>query len=105
MATNVSPELLIVMKGGATAEQTENVVARLQEVGVDARVSRGREATVIGAIGELELLTSLPTRGVPGRGAGAAHPQAVQARVAGDLARPDGDRGRAAARSATAGSA
>ena len=66
MATNVSPELLIVMKGGATAEQTENVVARLQEVGVDARVSRGREATVIGAIGELELLTSLPIEAYPG---------------------------------------
>ena len=66
MATNVSPELLIVMKGGATAEQTENVVARLQEVGVDARVSRGREATVIGVIGERELLTSLPLEAYPG---------------------------------------
>jgi 3-deoxy-7-phosphoheptulonate synthase len=66
MATNVSPELLIVMKGGATAEQTENVVARLQEVGVDSRVSRGREATVIGAIGELELLTTLPIEAYPG---------------------------------------
>ena len=66
MATNVSPELIIVMKGGATAEQTENVVARLQEVGVDSRVSRGREATVIGAIGELELLTSLPIEAYPG---------------------------------------
>jgi 3-deoxy-7-phosphoheptulonate synthase len=66
VATNVSPELLIVMKGGATAEQTENVVARLQEVGVDARVSRGREATVIGAIGERELLTSLPLEAYPG---------------------------------------
>ena len=66
MATNVSPELLIVMKGGATAEQTENVVARLHEVGVDARVSRGREATVIGAIGEQELLASLPLEAYPG---------------------------------------
>jgi 3-deoxy-7-phosphoheptulonate synthase len=66
MATNLSPELLIVMKSGASAEQTENVVARLQEAGVDARVSRGREATVIGAIGEQELLTSLPLEGYPG---------------------------------------
>ena len=66
VATNVSPELLIVMKGGATAEQTENVVARLSEAGVHARVSRGREATVIGAIGEQELLTSLPLEAYPG---------------------------------------
>jgi 3-deoxy-7-phosphoheptulonate synthase len=66
VATNVSPELLIVMRSGATAEQTENVVARLHEVGVDARVSRGRDATVIGAIGELEVLTSLPIEAYPG---------------------------------------
>ena len=37
--TNGSPELLIVMAGGATAEQTENVVARLHEVGA-TRASR-----------------------------------------------------------------
>ena len=51
MATHVSPELLIVMAPGATPDQTEHVVARLGEVGVEARVSRGRESTVIGAIG------------------------------------------------------
>src|ERR671937_700380 len=66
MAVNASPELLIVMSIGATPDQTEHVVARLQEAGVDARVSRGREATVIGAIGERELLASLPLEGYPG---------------------------------------
>src|SRR5437588_3334577 len=66
MAANPSPELLIVMGPGATPDQTEHVVARLQEVGVDARVSRGREATVIGAIGERELLAALPLEGFPG---------------------------------------
>ncbi len=66
MAVNVSPELLIVMSPGATAEQTEHVVARLQEAGVDVRVSPGREATVIGAIGERELLASLPLEAYPG---------------------------------------
>ena len=54
------------MGAGATAEQTEHVVARLQEAGVHARVSRGREATVIGAIGERELLATLPLEGYPG---------------------------------------
>src|SRR5437016_11801536 len=66
MATTPSPELLIVMAIGATADQTEHVVARLQEAGVDARVSRGREATVIGAIGERELLATMPLEGYPG---------------------------------------
>jgi 3-deoxy-7-phosphoheptulonate synthase len=66
VATNGAPELLIVMGAGATADQTEHVVARLQEAGVGARVSRGREATVIGAIGERELLASLPLEAFPG---------------------------------------
>src|SRR5437879_9884384 len=66
MATNGSPELLIVMGAGATADQTEHVLARLQEAGVSARVQRGREATVIGAIGERELLATLPLEGYPG---------------------------------------
>src|SRR5213076_2253589 len=63
MATNGSPELLIVMGAGATADQTEHVLARLQEAGVSARVQRGREATVIG---ERELLATLPLEGYPG---------------------------------------
>jgi 3-deoxy-7-phosphoheptulonate synthase len=63
---NVSPELLIVMGSGATTDQTEHVVARLRESGADARVSHGREATVIGAIGEREALAGLPLEGYPG---------------------------------------
>jgi 3-deoxy-7-phosphoheptulonate synthase len=66
MVTHVAPELLIVMGPGATPDQTEHVVARLAEAGVSARVSRGREATVIGAIGERDLLSSLPLEAYPG---------------------------------------
>src|SRR5881398_922356 len=66
MAANGSPELLIVMGPGASPDQTEHVLARLQEAGVQARVQRGREATVIGAIGERELLATLPLEGFPG---------------------------------------
>jgi 3-deoxy-7-phosphoheptulonate synthase len=66
LSANGSPELLIVMASGATPDQTEHVLARLQEAGVDARVTRGRESTVIGAIGERELLATLPLEGYPG---------------------------------------
>ena len=66
MSGNGSPELLIVMGPGATPEETEHVVERLEEAGVDARVSHGREATVIGAIGDRELLATLPLEGYPG---------------------------------------
>ena len=65
-SNNASPELLIVMASGATPDQTEHVVARLQEAGADARVSRGREATTIGAIGARDVLAGLPLEGYPG---------------------------------------
>src|ERR671936_2242323 len=54
------------MGAGATPDQTEHVLARLQEAGVHARVTHGREATVIGAIGEREQLATLPVEGYPG---------------------------------------
>src|ERR687892_2572124 len=66
MAATGSPELLIVMDKASTAAQVEEVVARLAEAGAHARVSAGRDGTVIGAIGERELLAALPLEGFPG---------------------------------------
>src|SRR5205809_2542957 len=66
MAVTGSPELLIVMSAHATHEQVDDVVARLAEAGADAHVTPGREATVIGAVGERELLASLPLEGFAG---------------------------------------
>jgi len=66
MAGDGSPELLIVLGASATADEVGHVVERLEEAGVRARVTQGREATVIGAIGDRELLASLPLEGYPG---------------------------------------
>src|SRR5213082_3403343 len=66
MATLHAPELLIVMSGTATPDEVEHVVARLEEAGAQAHVTPGRQATVIGAIGERELIASLPLEGYPG---------------------------------------
>jgi 3-deoxy-7-phosphoheptulonate synthase len=66
MATVHSPEVLIVMAPGASAGEVDHVVARMQEAGVDARVSVGREATVIAAMGDREQLATLPLEGYPG---------------------------------------
>ena len=66
MAVTGSPELLIVMGASATTDQTEHVLSRLAEHGVEAHVQRGREATVIGAIGDREQLALLPLEGYPG---------------------------------------
>jgi 3-deoxy-7-phosphoheptulonate synthase len=65
MATVHAPELLIIMSGSATAEQVEDVVARLDEAGVQAHVTPGKQATVIGVIGDRELIASLPLEGYP----------------------------------------
>src|SRR5216110_494860 len=66
MTVTNAPELLIVMGAAATTEQVEDVVARLEEAGCGAVVTPGREATVIGAIGERELLAALPLEGFAG---------------------------------------
>src|SRR3989440_1556349 len=66
MAVTGAPELLIVMGATATTEQVDEVVARLEEAGCAALVTPGREATVIGAIGERELLAALPLEGYAG---------------------------------------
>jgi 3-deoxy-7-phosphoheptulonate synthase len=60
MAT-AAPELqlLIVMGASATSEEVDGVLARLSRAGADARVTPGKDATVIGAIGERELLAEL----------------------------------------------
>src|SRR3989475_10339227 len=66
MAVTGAPELLIVMGASATQEQVDEVIARLDEAGCSAFVTPGREATVMGAIGERELLATLPLEGFAG---------------------------------------
>ncbi len=65
MAVTGSPELLVVMGANATPEQVEEVVARISEAGADAHVTPG-DATVIGVVGERELLATLPLESFPG---------------------------------------
>ena len=54
------------MRAHASAEQVDEVVTRLAEAGAGAHVTAGKDATVIGAIGERDLLASLPLEGFPG---------------------------------------
>src|SRR6266581_3882272 len=66
MATVGSPELMIVMGAHATPEQVDEVVARLEEAGAQAHVTPGKQATVIGVIGEREQIAALPLEAYPG---------------------------------------
>src|ERR671935_2983136 len=66
MATIHAPASLRGMGGRAPPAEVEHVVARLEEAGAQAHVTPGKQATVIGAIGERELIASLPLEGYPG---------------------------------------
>src|SRR5881398_1820648 len=58
--------MMIVMKEGASAEQVEAVVERVQSVGAKAHISTGELVTVIGAIGDREHVANLGLEGFPG---------------------------------------
>ncbi len=58
--------MMIVMKEGATAEEVEAVVQRVESVGARAHVSKGEMVTVIGAIGDREHVANLGLEGYPG---------------------------------------
>ena len=57
---------MIVMKEGATPEQIDAVVDRVESVGARVHISRGELVTVIGAIGDREHVANLELEGSPG---------------------------------------
>jgi 3-deoxy-7-phosphoheptulonate synthase len=46
--------MMVVMKEGATEEQIQSVVKRIEDIGAKAHLSRGQFLTVIGAIGDTD---------------------------------------------------
>ncbi|MHB0977208.1 MAG: 3-deoxy-7-phosphoheptulonate synthase [Candidatus Aquicultorales bacterium] len=58
--------MMIVMQQGATEQEIDHVIERLREIGAEAHVSRGEFKTVIGAIGDREIISQLPFDAMPG---------------------------------------
>jgi 3-deoxy-7-phosphoheptulonate synthase len=58
--------MMIVMKEGASQEQVDAVIKRVESVGASAHVSQGELVTVIGAIGDREHVANLGLDGAPG---------------------------------------
>src|SRR3954451_12213541 len=58
--------MMIVMKEGASPDQIDAVVARVESVGALAHISQGELVTVIGAIGDREHVANLGLEGFPG---------------------------------------
>jgi 3-deoxy-7-phosphoheptulonate synthase len=57
---------MIVMKEGASQDQVDAVVTKVESVGAVAHVSQGELVTVIGAIGDREHVANLELDGYPG---------------------------------------
>jgi 3-deoxy-7-phosphoheptulonate synthase len=58
--------VLIVMRDHATREEIDHVVGLLREAGAEAHLSRGEVKTIIGVIGDREVMYSLELEGLPG---------------------------------------
>src|SRR5438876_10491469 len=58
--------MMIVMKEGASRDQIDAVVRRVESVGAAAHISEGDVLTVVGAIGDRERIANLDLEGAPG---------------------------------------
>ena len=58
--------MMIVMKEGASKDQLDAVVKKVESVGAAAHVSEGEVLTVVGAIGDRERIANLDLEGAPG---------------------------------------
>src|SRR4051812_5005164 len=58
--------MIIVLKPHSTDEQIDHIVARIQELGLKPHLSRGEHRTIIGVIGDENLLQAQPLQAIPG---------------------------------------
>jgi len=61
-----APELIVVMRASATAEEVQHVIALIEGAGAGVHVDAGGEGTVIGAIGDRAIVAGLPLEAVNG---------------------------------------
>lgn len=58
--------MIIVLKKGATEQEIEHVAERIKSLGLAVHISKGKERTIMGAIGDEEKLAALPLEAIPG---------------------------------------
>jgi 3-deoxy-7-phosphoheptulonate synthase len=58
--------VIIVLKPNSTSEQIDHIVSTIHEMGLKTDVSRGIKRTVIGVIGEEDILRNAPLQAIPG---------------------------------------
>jgi 3-deoxy-7-phosphoheptulonate synthase len=57
--------MIIILKPNATEEQIANVVERVESLGLKAHLSQGTYRTIVGVIGDEELLRAEPMKAIP----------------------------------------
>lgn len=58
--------MIIILRSDATDAQIDHVVQRVEELGLNAHLSRGTHRTIVGVIGDEQKLQSEPLRAIPG---------------------------------------
>lgn len=58
--------MIIVLKREATQEEIDHVVEKIKATGLAVHISKGKERTIIGAIGDETLLSSIPLEAIAG---------------------------------------
>lgn len=58
--------MIIVLRADATQEEIDHVVEKIKATGLAVHISKGKERTIIGAIGDEALLASIPLEAIAG---------------------------------------
>ncbi len=58
--------MIIVLRKDATQEEIDHVVEKIKATGLAVHISKGKERTIIGAIGDEALLASIPLEAIAG---------------------------------------
>lgn len=58
--------MILILRSGATQEQIDHVIRRVESLGFSAHLSRGTHRTIIGLIGDEDKVREEPLRAIPG---------------------------------------
>jgi 3-deoxy-7-phosphoheptulonate synthase len=58
--------VILILKSGATDEQIDHVIERVEALGLQAHLSRGTFRTIVGIIGDESKIAEEPIRAIPG---------------------------------------
>ncbi|MBI5810943.1 MAG: 3-deoxy-7-phosphoheptulonate synthase, partial [Deltaproteobacteria bacterium] len=58
--------MIIVLRKEATQAEIDHVVEKIKNAGLSVHISKGKERTIIGAIGDEDMLAAIPLEALPG---------------------------------------